>query len=456
MASSSSAAPHIERDEIIFDWNEIAPRPKPAHAFDLNDETLRDGVQSPSVVDPQGQRQAPAARADGTRIGVRAVDIGLPGAGKRAFDDVVRQAKYIARRRGCRSSPTARRAPWLADIKPVVEAAQRSGQKIVVYTFIGSSPIRQWAEGWDLDFIRKTSEEAISFAVSEGLEVRLRHRGHHPHARRRASTCSFAARSTQGASRLVLCDTVGHATPEGARALVEWTKGLINASGARVAIDWHGHNDRGLAVQNAIAALEAGAQRIHACGLGVGERVGNTSMDQLLLNLKLMGWIDYDLHHLVEYVQKVSQATKVAVPVNYPLSGHDAFRTATGVHAAAIIKAKSKGDDWLADRVYSGVPAGEFGKEQLIEIGHMSGMSNVRYWLAQRKLPTSDEMCQRILQKAKSVSWTLSEKEVLALVGLSKAARPAKAPKPAKGKRGGAKPRRSAAARKGSRRRAAR
>ena len=413
MTAAVETAKALSRDEIIFDWNEIAPRPKPAHAFDLNDETLRDGVQSPSVVDPKVEDKLELLSLM-SELGIRAVDIGLPGAGKRAFDDVVKQAKYIADQK-LSLEPNCAARTVLADIKPVVEAAQRSGQKIVVYTFIGSSPIRQWAEGWDLEFIRKTSEEAISFAVSEGLEC-----AYVTEDTTRSSPQNldvlFRSAIDQGASRLVLCDTVGHATPEGAKGLVEWTKGLISATGAKVAIDWHGHNDRGLAVQNALAALEAGAQRLHACGLGVGERVGNTSMDLLLLNLKLLGWIDYDLHHLVDYVRKVSKATKVAVPVNYPLSGHDAFRTATGVHAAAIIKAKNKGDDWLADRVYSGVPAGEFGREQLIEIGHMSGMSNVRYWLAQRKLPASDEVCQRILAKAKSVSWTLTEDEVMAIV----------------------------------------
>ncbi len=432
MASAGNAAAHIERDEIIFDWNEISPRPKPAHPFDLNDETLRDGVQSPSVVDPKVEDKLELLTLM-SALGIRAVDIGLPGAGQRAFEDVVRQARYIADQK-LTLEPNCAARTVLADIKPVVEAAQRSGQKIVVYTFIGSSPIRQWAEGWDLEFIRKTSEEAISFAVREGLECAY---VTEDTTRSNPQNLDLLFRSAidQGASRLVLCDTVGHATPDGARALVVWTKGLINATGAKVAIDWHGHNDRGLAVQNAIAALEAGAQRIHACGLGVGERVGNTSMDQLLLNLKLMGWIDYDLHRLVEYVQQVSKSTKVAIPVNYPLSGGDAFRTATGVHAAAIIKAKNKGDDWLADRIYSGVPAGEFGREQVIEIGHMSGMSNVRYWLNQRQLPVSDEICQRILSKAKSVAWTLSEDEVLALVGprpkaAKKPAKPAKKPAP--------------------------
>ena len=417
------------RDGIIFDWNEIEARPKPVHAFDLNDETLRDGVQSPSVVDPSIEDKLQLLSLMDS-LGIASVNLGLPGAGKRAFDDVVAQAKYLGKKK-LKLLPNCAARTVLADITPVVEAAQRSGQKISVYTFIGSSPIRQWTESWTLEFIEKTSAEAIAFAVSEGLEV-----AYVTEDTTRSSPQNldllFRSAIDNGASRLVLCDTVGHATPQGARALVQWTKGLISASGAKVGIDWHGHNDRGLAVVNAFAALEAGADRIHACGLGVGERVGNTSMDQLLLNLKRMGWIDHDLTNLVPYVEKVSQATQVAIPVNYPLSGADAFRTATGVHAAAIIKAKNKGDDWLADRVYSGVPAGDFGREQVIEIGHMSGMSNVRYWLAQRKIPATDEVCQRILQAAKSTGWTLSEKEILRLIKPSAPARKQTRAKPVK------------------------
>ena len=403
----------IDKSEIIFDWNEPQAAQNPAQAFDLDDETLRDGVQSPSVVDPNIDQKIELISLMSS-LGIRAVDIGLPGAGKRAFDDVVALAKHI-RKQKLNLMPNCAARTVIADIKPVVDAAQKAGCPIAVYTFIGSSPIRQWAESWSLDFIEKTSAEAISFAVKEGLEV-----AYVTEDTTRSSPQNldvlFRSAIDHGASRLVLCDTVGHATPMGAKALVEWTRGLLSATGSDVKIDWHGHNDRGMAVMNAIAAIEAGAHRIHACGLGVGERVGNTSMDQLLLNLKLLGWFDHDLSKLVEYVQLVSKATAVDIPVNYPLTGADAFRTATGVHAAAIIKAKNRGDDWLADRVYSGVPAGDFGRSQMIEIGHMSGMSNVKYWLTSRGLPTTEEICERVLKRAKSVQWTLSEKEILAMV----------------------------------------
>lgn len=434
--ASQPSNDRFSTSEIIHDWNLVSPGPRPTQPFDLNDETLRDGVQSPSVVDPSIEDKKELLELMHA-IGVRAADIGLPGAGKRAFDDVVSLARHIQKKK-LSIEPNCAARTVLADIAPVAEAVQRTGQKIVVYTFIGSSPIRQWAEEWDLEFIRRTSAEAISFAVKEGLEVSYVTEDT-TRSRPEALEVLFKSAIDHGASRLVLCDTVGHATPEGARALVCWTRELLNKLGAKVAIDWHGHNDRGMAVQNAIAALQAGANRLHACGLGVGERVGNTSMDLLLVNLKLMGWVNHDLSQLVPYAKKVSQATRVPVPVNYPLVGGDAFRTATGVHAAAIIKAQRKGDTWLADRIYSGVPAAEFGKEQEIEIGHMSGMSNVRYWLERRGKRVSDEVAKAILTKAKACAWTLSEAEVLA------ALRPPKKKAPAKQAKAKKAPKRAAA-----------
>lgn len=414
--------------DIIHDWNTFEPGPKPAQPFDLNDETLRDGVQSPSVVDPDIDDKLALLELM-HELGIRSADIGLPGAGKRAFDDVVRLARHITQKK-LSIEPNCAARTVIADIQAVVDAAQKAGRKIVVYTFIGSSPIRQWAEGWALDFIEKQSAEAISFAVKEGMEVAYVTEDTSRSSPRALETLLTSA-IDHGASRLVLCDTVGHATPAGARALVGWVRRLLGDQ-SPVKLDWHGHNDRGLAVPNALAALEAGVHRVHACGLGVGERVGNTSMDQLLLNLKLLGWFEHDLSKLVRYVELVSRSTKVAVPVNYPLAGGDAFRTATGVHASAIIKAMNKGDAWLADRVYSGVPAGEFGLEQVIEVGHMSGMSNVRFWLQKRSLPVTDEVCQAVLKRAKSCAWTLSEHEILAEVKAASRAAPKAASEPRK------------------------
>jgi 2-isopropylmalate synthase len=398
--------------DLIYDWNEIERRgPVIQKKPEFDDETLRDGIQSPSVVDPSVEDKITIIHLM-DKLGITHADIGLPGAGPRAFADVTRLAQEIVDSKMALKPNCACRTV-ISDIRPVAEVSQRVGIPIEVCTFIGSSPIRQFAEHWTVDHILKTSEEAIEFAVKEGLPVSYvtedttRSRPDHLDK-------LFRHAIDLGVTRLVLCDTVGYATPDGIWNLIDWTKSLLRGMGAaHVKVDWHGHNDRGLGVTNAIYALEAGADRVHGTCLGIGERVGNAAMDQILVNLKLLGVIDNDLTQLLRYCREVSRACRWPIPKNYPVVGEDAFRTATGVHAAAIVKAFDMNDTWLADRVYSGVPAGQFGKEQEIEIGPMSGMSNVRFWLKRRRFEFEDGLAKAILGRAKQSNRVLEEEEVL-------------------------------------------
>jgi 2-isopropylmalate synthase len=300
----------------------------------------------------------------------------------------------------------------------MIEVSQRSGIPVEVYAFIGSSPIRQYAEDWDVNLIAKRSAEAIDVAVKAGLPVAYVTEDT-TRSRPEVLTTLFRAAIDHGASRLCLSDTVGHATPDGVRNLIQFTKNVIAGTGRgdEIGIDWHGHNDRGLALENAIWAYEYGADRVHATGLGIGERVGNAQMELLLLNLKLLGQLEnQDLTKLLAYCETVAKAVNWDIPINYPLVGRDAFRTATGVHAAAIIKAMAKGDTWLADRIYSGVPAGMIGRNQEIVIGFMSGASNVNFWLAQRKIPSDDGLVTEILKAAKAQDHIMTEDEVMAVI----------------------------------------
>jgi 2-isopropylmalate synthase len=398
--------------DLIYDWNEIKRRgPVIQKKPEFDDETLRDGIQSPSVVDPPIEDKITIIHLMDD-LGITHADIGLPGAGARAFADVTRLAQEIVQAK-LSVKPNCACRTVISDIAPVVEVSQKVGIPIEVCTFIGSSPIRQYAEHWDVDHILRTSEEAIKFAIKEGMPVSFvtedTTRSRPDHLDR-----LFRHAIELGVTRLVLCDTVGHATPDGIWNLVDWTKSLLRGvGGAHVKIDWHGHNDRGLGVTNAIYALEAGADRVHGTCLGIGERVGNAAMDQILVNLKLLGVIDNDLTALLKYCREVSRACRWPIPKNYPVVGEDAFRTATGVHASAIVKAFDKNDVWLADRVYSGVPAGQFGKEQEIEIGPMSGMSNVRFWLKRRRFDFDEGLAKAILARAKTSNRVLMEDEVL-------------------------------------------
>ncbi len=404
----------MNEHDLIHDWNEAGERwDKPPFKVQFDDETLRDGLQSPSVRTPSIEEKLRVLHLM-ERLGIDTADIGLPGAGPHVVRDVLRLAQEIANSKLKLQANCAART-LRQDITPVIEISQKTGIPIEVCTFIGSSPIRQYAENWTLDTMLRHTEDAVTYAVTAGLPVMYVTEDTvraHPATLRQL----FLTAIRCGARRLCLCDTVGHATPTGTANLVRFAKEVVLESGADVELDWHGHSDRGLAIANTIAAIRAGATRVHGCAIGIGERVGNTPMDQLLVNLRLLGWIDNDLTALPEYCEQVSRSTHVTIPPNYPVVGRDAFRTGTGVHAAAVIKAYKKGEDWLADRVYSGVPASLVGRRQEIEDGPMSGESNVIFWLEQHGLTSSPERVQAVFQRAKSVDRVLTEAEILAVL----------------------------------------
>ncbi|HYO16704.1 MAG TPA: LeuA family protein [Thermoanaerobaculia bacterium] len=414
--------------ELIYDWNRAnGPDLRPARKVELDDETLRDGLQSPSVRSPSIEDKVRILHMM-VDLGIESADLGLPGAGPHVAADVEVLAREIADNR-LPIFPNCAARTVIADIQPIVEISQKVGIPIEASCFIGSSPIRQYAEGWTLDRMLRLSREAVEFGVKEGLPVMFVTEDTtraNPDDLRRLYTEAVEA----GAKRVCVADTVGHATPNGARNVIRFIRAVVDATGEDVKVDWLGHKDRGMSVINALAAAEAGADRLHGTAVGIGERVGNCPIDLLLVNMQLLGWIDRDLSRLKEYCQLVSEKTGVPLPDNYPVVGRDAFRTGTGVHAAAIIKARARGDEWLADRVYSSIPASLIGSRQVIEVGPMSGESNVVYWLQERGIEATPELVKEIFQKAKSSLATLEEVEILEICtarGVHPGALPARA-----------------------------
>ncbi|NIR49363.1 2-isopropylmalate synthase [candidate division KSB1 bacterium] len=403
-----------KESDLIYDWN---THKKGGSSFkstvEFDDETLRDGLQGPSVTDPSIEDKIEILHLMDS-LGIHTAALGLPGAGPRAQADVMRLAQEIADHNlNIKANCAARTVE--ADIIPIIEISDEVGIPIEACTFIGSSPIRQYAEGWDIDFLLRQTENAVEFAVKRGLPVMYVTEDTvraHPDDIRKLYTTAI----NFGAQRVCVCDTVGHIIPAGVKNLVSYVREVVESTGEDVGIDWHGHRDRGFDVANTFAAIEAGATRVHGCALGVGERVGNTPMDLILANCKLLGWIDHDLSDLKVYCQKVSETCNFPIPKNYPIIGEDAYRTGTGVHAAAIIKAERKGAKWLADRVYSGVPAEWFGGEQKIEIGPMSGESNIVYWLKKRNLEPKKEWVTAIFNKAKSSHRLLKDEEIYEII----------------------------------------
>ncbi len=411
--SSGICMNKFDEKELIYDWNKVIPSQPPEQKIEFDDETLRDGLQSPSITDPSIEEKVELLHLM-EDLGIDSANIGLPGAGPRYFEDVFQLTRIIAKDK-MKILPNVAARTVIQDITPAIEISQKTGVMIEVCTFIGSSPIRQYVEEWTIDLMLRRIEESVKYVVHHGLPnmfVTEDTTRSHPDTLRKLYTTAIEC----GARRICVCDTVGHATPEGVIALISFIKDIVKDIGENVKIDWHGHRDRGLCIPNTFAAIRAGVNRVHGTALGIGERVGNTPIDTLLVNLKLLGYIDNDLSKLFKYCELVSKYCKVPIPVNYPVTGSGAFKTATGVHAAAVIKAKRKGHHWLADRVYSGVPAGEFGLQQEIEIGPMSGQSNIIYWLQQHGIDPHPELVEKIFDNAKQSSTILTDSQIFSII----------------------------------------
>ncbi|TMD60998.1 MAG: 2-isopropylmalate synthase [Chloroflexi bacterium] len=403
-----------ELTQLVYDWNTDGRSARPDYRLpELDDETLRDGLQGPSVRNPPLEVKKRLLHLM-DQLGIDSADIGLPGASSQARVAIVALARETTKLRKLKPNCAVRTHP--ADVQGAIEASVEAGVPIETCAFIGSSPIRRFAEDWRIDEMLRNVETAVSMAVKAGLPVMFVTEDTtraDPDTLRRLYTLAIEC----GARRICASDTVGHATPEGVRNVLTFLRqDVIAATKAAVKLDYHGHNDRGLGVINALVAT-AIADRVHGCALGIGERVGNTSMDQLLVNLYLCGLLDRDLTPLVEYVELVSRHCGVPIPANYPALGADAFRTGTGVHAAAVIKALKKQDRGLADRVYSGVPASVVGREQRIEVGPMSGESNVVWWLTTHGYAPTRETIDRIFTVAKTSDRILTDDELATLAG---------------------------------------
>jgi len=407
-----SANPN-DTHELIYDWNLVDAPEKPKQRILVTDETLRDGLQSPSVVHPDIQDKVYLLYMM-RDLGIDAADLGLCGAGEKFKYHVTVLAKEIVKQK-MKIQPQSAARSMVADIAPIADASQEAGIPIEACIFLGTSPIRQYAEGWNVDFLVRQAEESVTFAVKQGLPVlfvtedTIRAK---PETLKQVYTAAINA----GAKRICVSDTVGHITPSGTRALITYLRKMVDEVNPEVGIDWHGHKDRGLDIANTLAAIEAGADRVHACGLGIGERSGNTPMEILLVNLNLLGWADRDLTKIPEYCKVISEKCGAPIPYNYPIVGADSFRTATGVHAAAIAKAISMNDTWLAERVYCGVPSSLVGREHTIEIGPMAGEHNVRFFLRKHGIEVDPVFVEKILAAAKRSNRLLSESDVRHMV----------------------------------------
>ena len=401
--------------KLIYDWNMQDLSVKKPKNLQFLDETLRDGLQSVSVSHPSVNEKMQIIRLM-EKLGINSVNLGMAFSSPRFREDVEGLARAIREEELSIEANSPSRM-ITEDIDLLVDIISRTETPIEICTFIASSPIRVLVEGWKLEKIVKDVEKTITRAVNQSVEdilfVTEDTTRSSPDVLKKLITVAVES----GAKRIAICDTTGHATPHGTKKIVEFTKEVINdLEKGKIGIDWHGHRDRGLALANTLSAIKAGATRIHATALGLGERSGNLSMELLLVNCKMLGWIDNTLYSLMEYSQKVSDVTKVSIPPSVSVIGDDAFKTQTGIHASALVKAKKLGDTWLEDRVYSSVPAEWIDREQRIEIGPQSGRSNVIWWLVHHQFSFNFDLVMKILKHAKKQERILTDTEILKII----------------------------------------
>lgn len=399
--------------DIWFSWNSLkvsAPPGLPAYSGTFLDETLRDGLQAPSVRNLTLNQKITMIEHM-VRSGVRAADLGFPGSDPAALRECIEIAKWIvATGYPLVQAYAGRTHP--SDIDAICEIAQACGVVVEAYIFIGISPIRQYVEQWDIAQIQQKIRKSVAQCRREGVEfvlvledtIRCT-----PQVLRRIYDVAVEL----GIRRVALCDTVGAALPSGTESLIHWSNSYFSYRGHPVALEWHGHNDRGLALINSLTAHALGCARVHGTILGIGERAGNASLDLLMLNSHLDEHAKYDLVALREYCEYAAQVLGVGIPGNYPAMGENVFQTSAGVHASAIFKAHEKGSLPIKDAVYSGVPASLLGREQEILVDSSSGAINVKYWLLINGYECENEdVIKQVLARAKASCQPLTDEQI--------------------------------------------
>lgn len=407
----------MDKKNIVYDWNHLPTNSRPNSIgrkanVEVNDETLRDGLQATYVKHPRLEEKIILLDSM-ERVGINSANIGFPISGSEQFNDVVALAAHVKKNKYKISLECGGRL-HKKDVQAIIEASQRAGLGLDAGLFIASSHIRHMVEAWSLPMMKKMIKEGVGLAVKNGLRVMF---VTEDTTRAHPKTLDYLYNSAidAGAVRLCLSDTVGHATPIGTSNLLTFIKRNIIKKNKHILLDWHGHNDRGLALANTYAAITHGINRVQATALGVGERAGNISMEELVFNLSMDNIGQWNLKELKKYAKIASRILKFKLPANYPIIGKDVFKTATGVHAAAILKSIQINNHTLAGVVYSAIDPIKVDRNFHILIGPMSGKANVIYHLTKHNIPFNARLVDAILKLAKSERRIVKNREILRL-----------------------------------------
>lgn len=391
---------------LIHEWGGYDFGNRPITVFDT---TLRDGLQSAQIRRLPQISEKIAFLTACHEVGIDAIEIGFPIASSSHKQDLIALAKHAKNNKypmllSCLSRTI------VSDVEAIVDVSQKAGTEMTVNLLVGSSKIRHFVENWTLGGIKKWIEDCICIAYTNNLPVEF---VTEDTTRSEKETLKFlySIAINKGVKRIWIADTVGEATPSASKNITTFFKKKIIGR-KKIGLDWHGHDDKGLGVANALAALEAGADRIQATALGIGERAGNTAMEQIIINLQLAHAGHYNLKKLSDYSRLASEMIGVPIRDNYPGIGALVHATAAGMHAAAIVKARRLKRKDLEGVVYSPFHPEMFGRDIEILIGPMSGNANVEWNLEKLGLKKDKTIIAKILTMAKSENRFIGIEEI--------------------------------------------
>ncbi|MDE7432358.1 MAG: LeuA family protein [Lachnospiraceae bacterium] len=399
-----------EKNKYIYEWNDDC-------FFDrrikVHDETLREGIQNLGTDITLKEKKAYIDSI--SRLPVASICLGYPASSKKIYDEIDLLIPYIQAKKSNISISCAARTT-IGDIEPIARLSQKYGCNIKVNAFIGTSQIRQYIEQWDIRHICSLVREAVNYANLNGIETCIITEDSTRTSPEILKTVYLTAIES-GCKNICFCDTVGYADCTGIKKLFKFVHKEIIKNNDQILIEWHGHNDRGMALENALIAALIGANMIHTTSFGIGERCGNTPLELFLLNLAVMGDIRMSdsLKMITDHCRKISELFNWQIPNNYPVWGENSFSTVSGIHAAAIYKALDMEGN-LGEKVYSFIEPSILGRHQEIKINYMSGKSNILYWMKKNMIKPDDKLVEDILKKAKTSTTPLSDETIWAII----------------------------------------
>lgn len=385
-----------------YSWGEYDFSKKVVQVLDTS---LRDGLQDAQIRHPSLEEKERLVDIL-VQVGVEAIDIAIPI----ARGSHLREAIQLARRIPSNVTVACLARTDASDIQAAVDLAQGAGRPIETIVFCGASPLRRWVEDWDVTEITEWMAKSVNFASKQGLIPTVATE-HTTQTEPEVIKQIYLAGLDNGGQKVCIADTSGAASPISTEKIIRFFRDEVLKSFNDVDIDWHGHNDRGLSVINSLVALSAGAQRVHGTAIGIGERAGNTPLEQMLINLKMARDPKrQDLGAISELATFAAEIFNVPVPPNYPGLGEKVYRTASGIHAAAELKAGQLG--LKGTTPYSAVSPEWVNRETDVVVGPLSGSHNVRFVAERLGIPATNEFIARALDVAKSANRILTDQDI--------------------------------------------